>query len=205
MLRRWFAAFAALTLCVLIEGFLSWQDGWLTYGQMRTQGIEQGIFFLGHPGMWMDFFVVNPLLAVMVAKYGEQWTWRQGSVIAVLAIALSAGMHYQYSLDKFPTAFGHNGLPPTGTVHFVYMAAVFVIVALFYTCTTHSSRAFVLVASGLLLVHVVIGVYVPLKLWTPPWFPQHGIWNALTLVPIGVSALLLGGLSWFALRDRKEV
>lgn len=200
MPHKWFAAFAALSFWVIAEGFAAWLDQWLTYGQMRAQGIEQGIFFLGHPGMWMDFFVLNPLLATMVARCANQWTWRQVVFIILLALFLSAGMHYQYAQDPFPTAFGHHGLPATGWMHFVYMTVAFTIIALFYTCTRHSPRAFVVIASVVLLVHVIIGVYVPLKIWTPIWFPQRGVLNALTLVPIGMSALLISGLAWFALR-----
>lgn len=205
-MRRWFAAFAALTTPVAIEGILAWQDNWFTYGQMRAQGIEHGMYFWGHPGMWSDAFIINPLVAVMIAKFGNQWTGQQIATITFVAFAVSAGMHYQYSLDTLPSALGgRHRLPPTGIAHFAYMTVILTVVGLFYLCTIGISRTFIAIASMTLLVHVTIGVYVPLKIWTPEWFPQHGIWNALTLVPIGGAAVILGGLSWFALRNRKGV
>lgn len=139
----------------------------------------------------------------MVAKYGATWSIQAIGLAMVAGLVLSFVMHLTYIAGGklFPEAHTHDGyLTAAGWIHVFYMAAAFGLIALFFIATPHPARADVNIMYFVLVFHVMLGVHMPLKLLSPPWFPYHGVWDGGTMMPIIGSIAALAGLSYWALR-----
>lgn len=202
----WGATTYTVFMSLVVSSYLlAWDDRMLTVAQMQNKGpgFERGIPLLAHwAAAYLDF-VLPILLAILVAKYGEEWTFNQVLVITFIAFVFSGAMHYTYIQGGkvFPEAQTHDGyLTLVGWEHVVYMGAAFAIIGLFFLYTPHPDPFWVYLTAVWLWVHVIIGVHVPMKLLGPAWFPYHGVMDAGTLMPIGGVAAVLAGFCWWALR-----
>ena len=181
-------------------------DNFITVEGMQSHGtgFERGIPFDGHmAGKYLDLLTFPVVVATWVALYSHQWKSWQIVLLLVVGVILSGVMHLTYieAGKKFPEYVTYSGkLTSAGCAHVVYMGYGFAIVGLAYLCTKSPEPTLVWLTTAYLVVHVVIGVHVPYKIFTPSWFPYHGIWDAGTLAPILGSAAVLSGLSWWALR-----
>ena len=178
-------------------------DKMFTVAQMQSKGeaFARGIPLTGHWAMLYLDFVLPVLLAILVYKYGAEWSLTKILVLLGVGLVLSFVMHLTYidAGKAFPEAPTYGGrLTAAGWLHLLYMGLAFAIIGLFYLGSP--SKFDVWLTTVWLVVHVIVGVHVPLKLLKPVWFPYHGIWDAGTLAPIFGSAAILVGLSWWALR-----
>ncbi len=185
--------------------FAALNDRMLTVADMRGRGpgFERGIPLTGHWAM-LYFDLLLPLLfAYLAGKYGGQWGAKQIGIMVGIGFILSAAMHYTYveAGKKFPEAATYGGeLTPAGWLHLVYMGLALALLGLFYFMTAKPAPSDVWLTSVWMIIHVIVGVHVPLKLFKPAWFPYHGISDAGTLVPILGTTAILFGLSLWALR-----
>jgi hypothetical protein len=204
--------FCSSIFLVLLQGWFASRDNFLTVPQMVWQkGFKQGLPFLYHGGMWADVFLISPLLAYMVGRYG--YTWNMASVSWVFAFGLVASvvMHLGVYLRlPHPEAHAYSGeLTPAGWIHLPYMAACFTVIALFYLKTSGLTSREVWITTGLLIIHIIVGTHVPLKLWAwnarlegyrADWYPVQPVIDLPTAMTVGGVALLLVLASFYALR-----
>ena len=54
---------------VALQGVASWLDGRWSRAQLRSRGITNSYSFWEHGGMWVDVFIITPLVAYAVSKY----------------------------------------------------------------------------------------------------------------------------------------
>ncbi len=198
----YWSVFTFSILAVLLQAVLAYRDYFFSVAQMQLCHADRGVPFDMHTGMWGDLFIITPLMALVVSKYAHFWDntamlWAVGA-----GVVLSLIMHCTYisAGNKFPEAHTHDGdLTAAGMVHLIYMGLAFAVIALFFFATPHPAAGDVRLVYALLMVHVVLGVHVPLKLLAPEWFPYHGIWDWGTFAPIFGSAAALGIMSYWAL------
>ncbi len=180
-------------------------DNMFTVGDMRNKGrrFQKGIPITGHWAMLYLDLVLPLLVGYLIQKYGTWWSDLQLVLMLGLGFVLSGVMHWTYIAGgmKFPEAPTYDGrLTPVGWLHFIYMALALAGIGLFYLCTPKPDAFDVWLATIWLVVHITIGVHVPLKLLKPSWFPYHGAMNVDTLGPIAGAAVVLLGFSMYALR-----
>lgn len=143
------------------------------------------------------------LLGYLVQKYSAQWAWNYWVVVMVISFGLSIIMHLTYieAGRAYPDVATHGGrLTAAGWLHALYMGFALCLIGLFYLASVKPAPSDVWLATVWLVVHVIVGVHVPLKLIKPSWFPYAGIGDAGTLVPIFGATALLIGMSIYALR-----
>lgn len=195
---------------MLLQGYASWREGFLTPSQMQAHGIVHGLPFVAHTGMWSDVALFAPLMATIMNSYARHWTASRWSAALAFGLVASAIMHWGFYVHgSLPGVHVLNGaLTSAGIVHFIYMAVGIAVVALFYTATANLGRAVVKGLSILLIVHVMIGTLLPLKIWAaivhPVWYPEQSILDIPTSVTIVVVAAALCGASWWALRGTRS-
>mgnify|MGYP001336769392 CR=1 FL=1 len=123
------AAVLAISIgLVFIQGLLSWYDGYLTQGQMRASGINNGWAFVEHGGMWGDAFFISPILAYLLGTYQIAYVSTVGLVtFAIIAAGgLAAGCWHRDRGITEPEAHTHDGrTTKAGYIHALF--AVFAI------------------------------------------------------------------------------
>lgn len=87
---------------VVLGGYCASLNSFLTVGQMRARGINHGLPFIAHLGMWGDLFIITPLVAIIVSRYSEKWSMGNVILASVIAIIASGAMHIFYSHLTFP-------------------------------------------------------------------------------------------------------
>lgn len=188
-------------LLILIQVGLTFSDHFLFADDMvRYHG--KGLPMIWHFGiMWGDIFIAL-LCGVVVASYGDQWSWRQILYVGLTALVLSAVMHYQYLQDNIPNSHMHDHrLTPAAYVHFAFMWMAFTVFGLFYLCTVNVPAWAIITTSALLWIHVVLGTHLIVKLWSPAWFPPQPPADTITLVVWTGAAAVLAGFSWWSTDD----
>ncbi len=198
------------TLSVFYTFWVLWNmaasvDHMVSVRQMQSKGpgFQKGIPLQGHWAMMYADIILPLLIAYLVAKYGQQWSLQQIGLMIGAGFALSFIMHLTYieAGKHFPEAPTYGGrLTTAGWLHFVYMGLAFAAIGLLYLCTSKPTPFDIWLTTIWLVIHVVVGVHVPLKLLKPDWFPYHGIMDAGTLAPIFASAAILLGMTWWTLR-----
>src|SRR5215470_1885509 len=58
---------------VVAQLWLADRDQFLNVSQMQGRGIARGLPFLWHFAMWTDFWVISPLVALLVGRYWRAW------------------------------------------------------------------------------------------------------------------------------------
>jgi len=182
-----------LEALVLLGGYLAYRDDFLTARQMvNNKGFKDGLPFLAHAGMWGDFFLVSPLIAVIISKFAGQWSYIMIGSCFVVAYIISATMHKLYVTAKIPESHTYGGrLTGTGKVHLVYMAIAIAILLLFFFCTKEVSKVMALSTSIILAVHIAIGNHVLVGLFKPSWFSRFPHKEKSTMISIGISWVLI--------------
>jgi hypothetical protein len=159
---------------VVLGGFFAYRDKMFFVSQMKGCGIDHGLPFVVHGGMWGDLLIISPLIAVIVCGYGNQWTLSQPCVAIAIGFVVSAGMHYfLYTKGAHPSAHQRGGqLTSCGWIHLVYMGGALAVLILFFFCTPNISNTFLYLTSTLLAVHMFIGSQVVLGFINPSWFDE---------------------------------
>jgi hypothetical protein len=175
--QTWLNVWTVSSFMVIAQGMAADRDGFCTSKQLKKRGI-QGLPFAYHGGMWADAFLFGPLVARLVEKYHHEWSVLAWILAFLLGTALSVVMHMMYIWGgrELPEAHTHDGkLTIAGWIHFMYMTLGFTIILLFYVGTDRTPLA-TMVVSGLLLIHVTIGIHLPLRAWVkkakPVWYPK---------------------------------
>lgn len=122
----WSALVVGVALVVL-QGILSWFDGYLTQAQMRSHGVFNGWSLMEHGGMWADVFIISPLVAYAASKYTFEYiSWRSTiTLTASVFVVLMAMQMYQRGGITTPEAHTHSGVTPLqGWVHGMFAVAV---------------------------------------------------------------------------------
>jgi hypothetical protein len=182
---------------VLAEAVMAWRDGMFTARQMEQKYRNHfvGLPFVWHFGMWGDLFIITPILGLIVARYGDQWSAAQVLHMGGVGILLSAAMHFIYTLTPFPDSLAwRKEMSPAGWMHLVYQGSAFAVIGLLYFCTESVSPQFLVAASAALTVHVAIASHVLLGLldrlfsfrWCPDFINKPDPW-----ITIAVTAVLL--------------
>ena len=170
---------------VALQGWLSFNDGYLTRDQMLARGISYGYPFTEHGGMTADVFIISPLVAYLVSHYRLPYA-SIGSLLAFvisLATVLSLGKMYASNSYGTPEAHVHQGrTTPAGWVHGLFALLGLWVCVLFYTITPHVE------GRELIGVSAVLTIFFPLGAMK---FAHRWKWDAssVTQVAIGVSVL----------------
>ncbi len=150
-------------ILVLIQGFASWFDGYLTQDQMVSRGII-GWSFMEHGGMWADVLVISPFVAYLVSRYQFPYVSNRGIMLLAIAIALSLIMGHMYQKGGMliPEAHTHHGTTTiAGWIHGVFAVAAIWIFAMVYLpgmATPPVSKVDLLVISIMLTPFFYLGV-----------------------------------------------
>lgn len=191
-------ALICLEVLVALQAFFAYEDRFFSVAQMQGRGINQGLPFFWHFGMWGDFFVISPLAAFLVGRYITRW-WRRWLVVSLAIGFISAGaMSFLYTFSGIPEAHVQNHhLTLTGQVHLVYMAIAIAVFIQFLFFTENVSARLLGIVSVLLFIHVFVGTHMALgiiKLICPlDWYPAHpleSVFGWITVCAIGF------GLAW---------
>jgi hypothetical protein len=201
-------AFAFASAFIFYGLWLAWvlaaySDGMFSVTQMQNKGFQKGIPLEGHWAMMWADLILPILLFYLIGKYSEDWSFIKIGVLLMAGMGLSHVLHLTYIKAgmQFPEAPTYGGeLKAAGWLHLLYMGIAFGVIALFYIASIKPTPFDVSLTTAWLIVHVIIGVHVPLKILKPDWFPYHGIADAGTLLPILGTMAVLTGLSFLALR-----
>ena len=182
---------------VALQGWLAYRDHFLTVSQMQTNGVNSGLPFIYHFGMWGDLFIISPLAAYIVGRFLKSWRSLRW-IAASLAVGffVSAYMHWTYLSANFPEAHVQNHqLTPVGWVHVLYMGLALAVFTQFFLFTTNIPRALLRVASFLLVLHVCLGTHMVLgliDLYQPlGWYPAQPLRSSEGWAVIGTVATIL--------------
>jgi hypothetical protein len=125
---------AVSVTAVLLQGFLSWTDGYLTQAQLHSRGIN-GWSLVEHAGVWADLFLISPMLAYVLATYRLAYFSIPSLAILAMTIAVTliAKTTYQELASAIPEAHTHDGqTTAAGWVHVLYATLAIWICALVY-------------------------------------------------------------------------
>jgi hypothetical protein len=180
---------------VVAQGWLAYHDQFLTVTQMRASGVNSGLPFLYHFGMWGDL-VISLLAAFIVGRFLKSWRPRWIAASLVTGFAISAYMHWTYLSASFPEAHVQNHqLTPAGWVHALYMALALAVFTQFFLFTANIPRAVLRLISVLLVAHVFLGTHMVLgliDLYEPlGWYPAQPLRSFEGWAVIGIVATIL--------------
>lgn len=166
--KAWLLVFWSL---IALQIGLAYSDGFLFQFQIAAQGYSaRGLAFVGHGQMWGDI-LLSVLLALLIELYSQQWTKKHVVVGAVISLIVSGLLHNLYAVAsvEIPGCHAHEGsLTPAGWVHFVYQAAAFEVLLLFFFAS-RSDPSDVEITTGILILHLLVGaIEIPLYLGSSP-------------------------------------
>lgn len=181
---------------VFAQAFLAYRDRFFTVAQMRDRGIDQGLPFLWHFGMWGDALVISGLAAYIIGRFF--YSWRLGTTLVSLAIGLlsAAIMSWIYTFSGIPEAHVQDHrLTAAGMVHLVYMAIALAVFLQFFLFTDGASVRLLRMASMLLTAHVFIGTHMLLGILTIvhplAWYPVQPLKSVLGWITFAAVAFAL--------------
>jgi hypothetical protein len=188
-------AFVCLESLVVAQGLLAYQDQFLTVSQMRGRGVDQGLPFLWHFGMWGDL-ILSGIAAYLIGRYFRNWRFRWISASLAIGFASAIAMNWIYKLSQIPEAHIQNHhLTAAGVVHFFYMAIAIAVFIQFLFFTEGVSLRALRTVSVLLCIHVFFGTHMVLgllKLVHPlNWYPAQPLqssfgWITITAISLGL-------------------
>jgi hypothetical protein len=193
---------------MLLATYFAYADHFLTPRAMQARGFHQGIPYLAYGGAWFDLFILSPVLACVVSRYGRAWTRAQITGAAIASFFGTLALHvFVYVRNPLPGAHSYNdALTAAGWVHALYMWAGLTIFTLFYCCTRHQRTQLRAVwwMNIALFVHVIVATHVPLRLYAqyarPDWYPALPAFDAHAVYTIGGVLVLLLILTYVAIR-----
>jgi hypothetical protein len=153
---------------VVIEGVTSIRESTCCKMHMYEAGIiksetEKCLPFYAHGGMWADFFLMSPILGIIVT-YHQQWTTVQWIISLIIGFAVAIGMQMQYQKGE-PCSTNYGGKTIVGGwLHVVYFAAALATLIQWFCHTTGVSHGHVIVVSAML------AVFFPLGMLQPSWY-----------------------------------
>jgi hypothetical protein len=182
---------------VALQGWLAQRDNFLTVPQMQESGVNSGLPFIHHFGMWGDLFIISPLAAYIVGRFLKSWRrirWIAASLTT--GFVVSGYMHWTYLSANFPEAHVQNHqLTPVGWVHLLYMGSALAVFTQFFLFTTNIPRALLRITSVLLVVHVFLGTHMVLGLFDLihpiGWYPAQPLRSFEGWAVIGVVTTIL--------------
>lgn len=140
---------------VVLQGVLSWFDGYLTQAQMHSHNVMKGWSFMQHGGMWADVFIISPLVAYAASKYQfEVFSWRALlALLGSLATVLALVEVYRRGAIITPEAHTHDGrTTPAGWIHALFaLAAIWVCVQIYLGWTNPMVTKWDIVVFSLIL------------------------------------------------------
>jgi hypothetical protein len=189
---------ALLEALVVLQAWLAYRNHFLSVSQMQEGGVNFGLPFVWHFGMWSDVFIVSPLAAYVMGRFSSSWRVRWILLSLALGIVGSIVMSWSYTLSDLQEAHVQNHrLTPAGVAHGVYMALALAIFTQFLFFTQNASSRLLRVVSTLLVLHVFIGTHMMLgllNLATPlKWYPATPL---TSLTGWGIIVVVAGGLIW---------
>lgn len=190
------AAFIFLEVLVLSQAWLAYRNNFLTVSEMQEGGVDLGLPFIWHFGMWGDAFVISPLVAYFVGRYSSRWRLHWTLASLALGIAVAVIMGWSYTLPNVQEAHVENHrLTAAGVLHLVYMAVALAGFLLFFLFTNDVSRRLLRIASVLVVIHVLAGTHMALGLLhlviPLDWYPAHPLesivgWIIIAAVSFGL-------------------
>jgi hypothetical protein len=200
----WLLYFCSFVIPVILQGYLSWTNGFWTPGQMQERGTLVGLPFVAHTAMWSDATLFAALMSTIMVLYAPQWTFGQWMAALLVGFEASSAIHWSLYVRRssFEQTHIRKGvLTPAGLIHVFYMGLGIAICLLFYMCTKNLSAVAVTLVSALLVIHVIIGTLIPLKVWAsikrPAWYPQELSFDVQTIaIIIGVAITVSIGSLW---------
>jgi hypothetical protein len=191
-------AFIVLEALVALQAGFAYRDHFLTVAQMNGRGINFGLPFVWHFGMWGDAFIVSPLAAYLTGRFSSNWRMRRLLVSLAIGVAISVVMSWSYTLPDFQEAHVQNhSLTWAGVVHGAYMALALAIFVQFFFFTQNISPTLLRMAGVLLVFHVFLGTHMALgllQLVIPlEWYPAKPL---TSVIGWSVIASVAGILVW---------
>ncbi len=159
---KWFTFLIFLGVVQVAYAFI---DGTLTPGQMerRWPGVKH-LPLMRHWGIILDFILVSPLLAGLLASYSQAWVRKHIGVAIILAAILGGMMFRSWngsSKDVYDS-FARNGTALlNGWVHYIYMVIALTVILMFYYSTPRVGFGAATGVTLLLLLHVAVGMFQP--------------------------------------------
>jgi hypothetical protein len=193
---------------VAVQAILATATGFLTVSQMHRRGLEFGLPFIWHFGMWGDLLIVSPLVAYLVGRHLARW--RVPSIFSSIVVggAISGLMSWTYTFGHVPEAHVLNHrLTGVGWVHFVYMAVALAVILQVLLFTRGVTRGLLGVADVCLIVHVLLGTHMALGILNAisplGWYPGDPLRSVLGWSVVVIVALtLIARTFWFHDGDR---
>ncbi len=197
---------------VLAQGFLAGINGFLTPKDMREErGIRIGLPFLGHGGMYGDFFIVTPIICCLISRYAQVFTEGKfpgtnpflGAALIALVVTIVANAVWVLN-SKEPGGSGVHAdsgrLTAAGMFHAIYMVIALPVLICYYFHVPNSNIPVweVVTISIALAFHSFIGFWHPWpkvfkskwwggSLWSGTWETVI-IWIALSCVTWNIVA-----------------
>ena len=181
---------AFLNLLVILQGIFSYLDGYLTQRQLKRNGVV-GYSFLEHGGMWGDFFLTSPAVAMVGTKYAYSYWSARGLLYLCISTVFTFAMGYAYNnIDLKPEAHTHHGkTTAAGWVHGLYAAVTLWVFMMFYLSPIATPKVSVL--DTMLVSFSVSALFVlGIKKFNPAWC---FIWR--DYIQIGISWTIVWGVT----------
>ncbi len=187
-------AVSIVGLILTLAGFaVGWANGFATVEQMREGGVLKGLPIFWHEAMWSDLINISPMIGIIVVNCSSRWTVTEWLLAGAIGLAGSILMHYTYTMGNMAEAHVQNHRLTTAAIpHFFFMWMAISILLLFYFRTERQPWEFVWSCSALLIVHLIVATHIPMKVWSPEWFPEQQILDIPTVsVIVGCSVVLI--------------
>lgn len=193
-------AWGVSTLYMALAAYVSWREGTFTSGSV-TMG------FMEHGGMWGDFIIL-PIVNGLIVPCIPRPTVKSCMAIcglAACAVIVTVFAHAQWDVMGRATAttdfvfprhsagVWYGDMSLSGFLHLAYMSVELTLV-LAYVIMPMPVRK-VLLISGLLTVHLIVGQV------QPGWYTTGTIWTARTIVPTLATVLLTWLVALYKIRQ----
>ncbi|MGI8570223.1 MAG: hypothetical protein ACR2KT_14810, partial [Methylocella sp.] len=196
-------AFVSLECLVVAQAISAYFDHFLTVSQMQQRGINHGLPFVWHFGMWGDLLIVSPLAAYLIGRFFRHWRLRWMVLSLACGFVAASLLSWAYTLSSIPEAHVQNhNLTAAGAGHLLYMALALSVFIQFFLFTPGVPTGLLWLVSLLLLVHVFVGTHMALgvlKIIVPlNWYPAQPLKNLfgwITLATLTL-AMLSRALFW---------
>jgi len=191
-------AFVSLECLVAVQALLVYRDHFLTVSQMQQRGVDQGLPFVWHFGMWGDLLIVSGLAAYVIGRYFSCWHGQRMLVSLALGFSSAALLSWIYTFSGMPEAHVQNHrLTVAGMVHLFYMAIAFAVFIQFFFFTKDISVRLLRAVSVLLFVHVFFGTHMALGIMNVisplDWYPAQPLKSFFGWITVATVAF---GLAW---------
>jgi len=186
-------------LYMFLAAYVSWREG-----TFRSGSVTMG--FLEHGGMWGDFILLPIVNGLIVPCFPRPSVKRcmATSGLAACAIVATIFAHAQWAamgrasattdfvFPRHTSGAWYNDMSLSGFLHLVYMSVELTLVLGYAVMPMPVKR--VLLISGLLTVHLIVGQV------QPGWYSTGTIWTVKTIVPTLTTVLLTWLIAWYKIQ-----